>query len=291
MPQKRTPLVDRMKRDLIAILERNGASTIREDQPTKMQAARELIAEGLALEKLFGPLPARGGRHATGSKSVTVLEILKNPAAIGSTAWEIAAGRVSRTHAEAVGTPSSSMARLLDIEIGGQAFEALVDAVTARVIPAVLEALRGPKTADLTADEAVLTTIGDRTGFTMDQALAWMGWPLDRPAIRVQVGAQLRRLGFVKARRKNQLGELVQVYARSTDPNANTADDFAERLAVAMREFTSLTQAEVAAVMGLTLDLSTQTRIGRAMPRIGFRKRVRYAGTPDRTIVYERMRG
>lgn len=286
MPAKHTPLVERMRQGLIARLEARGEAAVPESQPTRTQAARELVCEGLAILKTDGLLPAGPGRPP--GRGVV---ILKNPTAVGTTAWLIAAGRMERTAVEAIVSPTESMARLLGVETQGPAFEALLEAVTARVIPAVLAALRGPKTADLTADEEVRATIGDRTGFTMDQALAWLGWPLDRPPLRIQVGAQLRRLGFVKTRRKNALGEVTLVYARGGEFGANTADDFAERLAAAMRDFTSITQAEVAMVLGMELDLSTQTRIGRAMPRIGFRKRVRYAGTPDRTIVYERMRG
>ena len=284
----RPRLIARMRRDLIRDLEHEGMATAREDQPARMVAAEELIEDGLAVTKYDGPMPASTrGRPNSGGRMLTILPA---PGVKGTAPWLVAAGRL-RPGQSAPTLPGDSLARSLGVQTAGPEFEALVDALLARLVPRVIEALRPPAAADLTADEEVLRVIDGRTGFTMDQALAWLGWPLDRPALRTHLGHVLARLGFGRSRTKGPLGDLRRTYVA---PNAarhdEMPDEFADRLAGVLGEFERVTQAEVAAMIGMELDHSAMVKIGRAMPRIGWKKKTRFANSPDKVVEYVRER-
>lgn len=288
MVAHRPRLIERARRDLVQAMEIDGTATAREDQPSRMVAAEELVEDGLAVVKYDGPLPRGGqGRPNSGCRMLTILPA---PGVKGTNQWLVAAGRL-KPGQRAPELPGEGMARLLGVQTSGPEFEALVDALLTRLVPRVIDALRPPAAADLTADEDLLRAIDGRTGFTMDQVLAWMGWPLDRPALRTHVGHALTRLGYGRSRTKGPLGDMRRTYNAPGEARREEAsNEFADRLAVALEDFTALTQAEVAKVLGVELDHSMSVKIGRAMPRIGFKKKVRFANSPDKIVEYVRAR-
>lgn len=289
-PHTRPLVVQRMRLQLMAILERSGIATAREDQPSRMEAARELIEDGLAIEKGFGPLPATYGRGKKPARPKNTLTIIRNAAAVGTREWQIAAGRLDPGR-QTTRLPGEGGANLLGIETASPEFEALCDALMSRLLPRILEALKPPASRDLTSDETVLAAIDGRTGFTMDQVLAWLGWPLDRPTLRQQIGATLTRLGYGRSRHKDQFGELRRVYiAPGAVPRSEAVESFAGRLAAVLEDFRSVTQDEVAKLMQIEIDHGMSVKIGRAMPRIGWRKRIHLANSADRYVSYERVR-
>lgn len=288
MVAHRPRLIERARRDLVQAMEFDGTATAREDQPSRMVAAEELVDDGLAVVKYDGPLPAGGvGRPNSGCRMLTILPA---PGVKGTAPWLVAAGRL-KPGQRAPEVPGDGMARMLGVQTSGPEFEALVDALLSRLLPRVIDALRPPAAADLTADEEILRAIDGRTGFTMDQVLAWLGWPLDRPALRTHLGHVLTRLGYGRSRTKGPLGDLRRTYnAPNEAMRSEVADEFADRLAATLADFSCVTQAEVAKLLGIDLDHSTSVKIGRAMPRIGWKKKVRFANSPDKIVEYVRMR-
>ena len=296
---KKQRLIERARRDILAALERDGIVSIPESEPTKTAAGDELVSEGLAVVKERKPLPRRwtvrspprASEEETGAAYRMTLVLLPAPNVVGTTVWLIASGRL-KPGQKAPTLPTDSVARALGIDTTGPEFEALCDALLSRLMPRVIEALRPPAAADLTADEDLLRAIDGRTGFTMDQVLAWMGWPLDRPALRTHVGHALTRLGYGRSRTKGPLGDLRRTYnSPEASARSEVADEFADRLAGILENFTRLTQAEVAKLLDAPLDHSLSVKIGRAMPRIGFKKKVRLQNTPDKYVEYVRERG
>lgn len=289
MVAHRPRLIERARRDLVQAMEFDGMATAREDHPSRMVAAEALVEDGLAVVKYDGPLPAGGpGRPNKGCRMLTILPA---PGVKGTAPWLVAAGRL-KPGQRAPEMAGDGMARMLGAATDGPEFEALVEALLARLVPRVIDALRPPAASDLTADEDLLKAIDGRTGFTMDQVLAWMGWPLDRPALRTQIGHALTRLGYGKSRTKGPLGDLRRTYnAPGVARREEAGDEFADRLAVVLEDFQALTQAEVAKLLGAELDHSMTVKIGRAMPRIGFKKKVRFANSPEKFVEYVRVRG